>query len=87
MCIYVGVIEDMLINKISVCDSDVKKNFVIDVWFFLDEINICDYLGFICDVFCYYYCKGKSLVFNLKFLVVCNLYRFWFDKLILILGF
>lgn len=57
------------------------------MWFFLDEINICDYLGLVCDVICYYYCKGVWLFFNLKIFVVCNLYRFWLDNLILIMGF
>lgn len=79
--------EEMIIKRVNVSDNKVKLNFKKCVWLFFDEINICDYLGFVCDVICYYYCKGKWLVFNFKIIVVCNLYRFWFDKLILILGF
>lgn len=87
LSIYVGVIEDIIKGKIIFCDNIVRKYLKNSFWLFLDEINICDYLGFICDVFCYYYCKGKLLFFNLKIFVVCNLYRFRFDELIYILGF
>lgn len=59
LSIYVGVIEEMIINRVSVSDSKVKLNFMRCIWLFFDEINICDYLGFICDVICYYNCKGK----------------------------
>lgn len=86
LCIHAGVTEDMLINKISACDSDAKKNFARDVWLFLDEINTCDHLGLICDVLCHHHCKGKSLAPNLKLLAACNPYRLRSDKSILTSG-
>lgn len=51
--------EEMIIKRVNVSDNKVKLNFKKCVWLFFDEINICDYLGFVCDVICYYYCKGK----------------------------
>lgn len=54
MSIYVGVIEEVILRRIDECDKKVKKNFGRGVWLFLDEINICDYLGLISDVICYY---------------------------------
>lgn len=59
LSIYVGVMEEKIIKRVNESDNIVKLNFKRCVWLFFDEINICDYLGFVCDVICYYYCKGK----------------------------
>lgn len=57
-----------------------------EVWVFFDEINICEYLGIINEVICYCSIKGKLIIFNLVFIVVCNLYCFCLFGKIMIVG-
>lgn len=86
LSIHAGVTEQIIIEKITSCDTTAKENLKTSVWLFLDEINTCDHLGLICDVLCHHHCKGKLLSPNLKIIAACNPYRLRSDESIFTSG-
>ena len=46
-----------------------------EVWVFFDEINTCNSLGLISEIFCKHSCNGEPLPENLVFIGACNPYR------------
>ena len=62
------------IDKITKKYND-KENKDEIVWIFFDEINTCNSLGLITEIFCFHSYLGKKINDNFIFLGACNPYR------------
>ena len=72
--VHAGITDKYIIDFINESIEETEKNENKNVWIFFDEINTCNYLDLLSEIFCEHQMKGKILPKNLLFIAACNPY-------------
>ncbi len=73
--VHAGVSLEDIASFVGKCREQAAADPRVQLWVFLDEINTCDHLGFLCDVLCHGHLLGNPLPRNIVVLAACNPYR------------
>ena len=78
--LHAGIKDKDIIDFIEKVNDDLEKNekpnnYSDKTWVFFDEINTCNSMGLISEIFYYHSYYGKKLNDKLTFIAACNPYR------------
>ena len=82
--IHAGIKDSDIINflndyELFIIEEENNQNLINqnaeEIWVFFDEINTCNSLGLLSEIFCKHTYLGNELKKNVKFIAACNPYR------------
>jgi hypothetical protein len=72
--IHPGINDDFLIKEMNKLNQN-AQNMSGDLWIFFDELNTCDSLALLTEIFINHSYGGKKLSDNIRIIGACNPYR------------